>query len=260
MSEKVLLIVVDGMRPDSIQVCGDPDFESFFKSGTYTFSGKTVYPPVTLPAHMSLFHSVDPGRHGVYTNVYVPQNHPIAGLVETLKAAGKKSAFFYTWEQLRDLCTPGGGLSCSWFMNQHSYTFPELERRVTDAAKEQIRDFRPDFAFLYLGGVDEFGHQYGWMSEEYLQDVKSSAACIYDICASLPEEYSVIVTADHGGHNRNHGDDVPEDMMIPAVFKGPRFPCGRELASFGIKDVAPTILDILNVAPNPEWEGRSILR
>ena len=34
------------------------------------------------------------------------------------------------------------------------------------------------------------------------------------------------MTADHGGHNRNHGDDVPEDMTIPVVLKGKRFPSG----------------------------------
>ena len=34
MANKVLLILVDGMRPDSIPLCGDPSFEEFFKSGT----------------------------------------------------------------------------------------------------------------------------------------------------------------------------------------------------------------------------------
>ena len=34
MAEKVLLILVDGMRPDSIPLCGDPGFEAYFKSGT----------------------------------------------------------------------------------------------------------------------------------------------------------------------------------------------------------------------------------
>ena len=46
------------------------------------------------------------------------------------------------------------------------------------------------------------------------------------------------MTADHGGHNRNHGDDVPEDMTIPVVLKGKRFPSGTELEAVPIKDIA----------------------
>ena len=99
MQDKVLLILVDGMRPDSILPGGGPEFEQFFRSGTYSLQGSTVFPPVTLPCHMSLFHSVDPDRHGVTTNVFVPQNHPIDGMVDLLYAAGKRTAFFYTWEQ-----------------------------------------------------------------------------------------------------------------------------------------------------------------
>ena len=34
------------------------------------------------------------------------------------------------------------------------------------------------------------------------------------------------MTANHSGHNRNHGDDVPEDMTTPVVLKGKRFPSG----------------------------------
>ena len=96
MAEKVLLILVDGMRPDSIPLCGDPGFEAYFKSGTYCMEARTVYPSVTLPCHMSLFHSVDPGRHGTTTNTYAPQVRPINGLIEVLTAAKKKSGIVYT--------------------------------------------------------------------------------------------------------------------------------------------------------------------
>ena len=259
MQDKVLLILVDGMRPDSILPGGGPEFEQFFRSGTYSLQGSTVFPPVTLPCHMSLFHSVDPDRHGVTTNVFVPQNHPIDGMVDLLYAARKRTAFFYTWEQLRDLTRPGKSLHYSWFLHQRTEDFPQLEQRETQEAKRYIQEFEPDFVFLYLGGVDEVGHKYGWMSEPYLKEVGDVAACIADICASLPESYNVIVTADHGGHDRNHGDRVPEDMIIPTTFHGRRFPAGLELPELSIRDIAPTIMDLLNVPICPDWEGSSVL-
>ena len=97
------------------------------------------------------------------------------------------------------------------------------------------------------------------MSETYLKEVGDVAACIADICASLPESYNVIVTADHGGHDRNHGDRVPEDMIIPTTFHGRRFPAGLELPELSIRDIAPTIMDLLNVPICPDWEGSSVL-
>jgi len=258
MANKVLLILVDGMRPDSISLGGGKEFEAFFKSGTYSFQAKTVFPSVTLPCHMSLFHSVDPGRHGITTNTYIPQVRPINGLVEVLTAGKKTTAFAYNWEQLRDLDRPGN-LEYSWFERQHLETALSVDERTTAAAAKMIKEHAPDFVFLYLGGTDLWGHQCGWMSQEYLESVKNAWECIRQICTDLPEAYTVIVTADHGGHDRNHGDNIPEDMTIPVVFKGELFPKGKELEHFDIRDIAPTIVDILGVEPDPEWEGHSIL-
>ena len=102
---KVLLVVVDGMRPDAmVQI---PKARELMKKATYTLNGRTVFVSATLPAHMSLFHSVDTERHGTILNSFVPQVRPINGLSEVLKANGKSSAHFYTWELLRDLSRPG---------------------------------------------------------------------------------------------------------------------------------------------------------
>lgn len=260
MENKVLLILVDGMRPDSLARCGDDRMEKFFLRGTHCLHARTTFPPVTLPCHMSLFHSVDTGRHGTTTNVYMPQVRPINGLIEVLAAAKKKCAFFYTWEQLRDLCTPGGHLEYSWFCRQYTDTVAALEKRETAAAKAYIAEERPDFVFLYLGGTDTWGHRKGWMSPEYLDAVRNACECIHDICADLPAEYTVIVTADHGGHDRTHGEDIPEDMQIPVTVHGSRFPAEHALDHCDIRDLAPTITDILNVEPDEEWEGTSILQ
>ena len=260
MANKVLLILVDGMRPDSLALCGDDRMEQFFRAGTHCLTSQTTFPPVTLPCHMSLFHSVDAGRHGTTTNVYMPQVRPINGLIEVLSNAGKKCAFFYTWEQLRDLCTPGKHLHFSWFYRQTTETVAALEKKETRIAAEYIAEENPDFVFLYLGGVDCWGHRCGWMSEEYLAAVKNASECIHDICATRPEDYTVIVTADHGGHDRTHGEDIPEDMQVPVTFHGPNFPQGKELASCDIRDLAPTIVELLGLEPDEDWEGTSVLQ
>ena len=62
MNNKVILISIDGMRPDGLLNCGNAYVEELKKIASYTFDAKTVFPSVTLPCHMSLFHSVPPER------------------------------------------------------------------------------------------------------------------------------------------------------------------------------------------------------
>ncbi len=57
---KVILISVDGMRPDGFLACGNPFAEEMMQRAFYTLDGQTVMPSMTLPCHVSLFHSVTP--------------------------------------------------------------------------------------------------------------------------------------------------------------------------------------------------------
>ena len=113
--------------------------------------------------------------------------------------------------------------------------------------------------FLYLGETDELGgHDNGWMSDIYLQVVNNAIACTERLYESLPEGYTLILTADHGGHGRGHGSDMPEDMTIPILCTGPRFEKGLELPGGSIKDIAVTIADLLEVSHAKEWEGTAL--
>lgn len=251
--EKVVLVLVDGMRPDGAMQCGHGYPGALAKRSLYSLTAQTVEPSVTLPCHMSLFHSVDPGRHGILSNQYVPQVRPVVGLFDQLDQYGKKCAFFNTWEELRDLSRPDH-LHTYVCYNQHKAD--DTDTKITSAAIEYIRAEEPDFTFVYLGETDEVGgHSCGWMSEQYLRSVSKAWDCIERLHKSLPENYTLIVTADHGGHDRSHGTTLPEDMTIPIFFSGSSFPSGKEVSGLSIKDIAPTITHLLNVPPVKEWEG-----
>lgn len=64
------------------------------------------------------------------------------------------------------------------------------------------------------------------------------------------------MTADHGGHERSHGMDIAEDMTIPLILYN--VDCERK-ESAGIKDIAPIVAQLLEVAPDRDWEGKSLL-
>jgi len=250
---KTILFLADGMRPDAITDI--PEAKAMMKESTYTLKATTVMPSVTLPCHLSLFLSVDPERHGTTTNTYSPQVRPVDGLCEMLNKAGKKCAFFYNWEELRDLGRPGS-LSYSECMSGYKEPWEHTTKILVDDAIRYINEYEPDFVFVYSGWSDETGHQYHWMSEEYMEVIKKTWKEIEKLTKSIPEDYNVIVTADHGGHGRSHGTDMPEDMLIPVICKGPDFEQNKEFENeINIKDIAPTIACLLDAEAAPEWEG-----
>lgn len=257
--KKVLLVLVDGMRSESMAAAEHPFYQELIDHSCYTLKGRTVMPSVTLPCHMSLFHSVSADRHGILTNTYVPQVRPVNGICEVLKAQGKNCGMFFNWEELRDLSRPGS-LAISEFFSGRTFTYEKANEVLTDRVIELVKsDELPDFTFLYLGLVDAAGHKYGWMSQEYIEAVRSSIGCIQRIARLLPEDHQLIVTADHGGHDRIHGTDMIEDMQIPIFFWNkssgsreiPGEPC--------ITDIAPTIVSLLGANADPDWEGSSLL-
>ncbi len=221
MKNKVILISIDGMRPDGLQGCGNPYVKELEQKFAYTYTASAVTPSVTLPCHFSMTHSQPPERHGILTNTYTPQVRPVAGIFEKVKAAGGVSAMFYGWEQLRDIASPG----CLKFATYiETYTRESSDTALADAALQVLSEDKPDFVFLYMVETDEKGgHDNGWMSEEYLRRISIAIDNVNRVVEGYGDEYSIIIMADHGGHGRTHGTTMPEDMTIPLFFGGPAF-------------------------------------
>jgi phosphopentomutase len=178
-------------------------------------------------------------------------------LFEQLKNADKVSAMYYGWEPLRDVSRPGS-LKESGYTN--AYSFEHTDAMLTEKALSYIKVAKPDFVFLYMVETDEKGgHDNGWMSAVYLDYINRAIGNVKRVIEETNGEYTVIVTADHGGHDRAHGSDMYEDMTIPMFFYGPQFLPGRELSGVSILDIAPTIADIIGVPPAKEWEGKSLI-
>lgn len=256
--EKVILISIDGMRPDGFLNCGNPFAQEMMKMASYTLNGSTVFPSVTLPCHTSLFHSVTPQRHGITTNLYIPFARPINGLFEQIANHGGVSAMYYGWEPLRDVSRPES-LKFSGYIN--AYTEESSDTSLTDMALYRIEKSKPDFVFLYMVETDEKGgHDNGWMTPAYLERISMALDNVKRVYEACGDEYTIIVTADHGGHDRAHGTDLPEDMTIPMFYIGKRFEPGCQLEGISILDIAPTIADIMSVTPAREWEGRSLAK
>jgi predicted AlkP superfamily pyrophosphatase or phosphodiesterase len=258
-SPTVVLVSIDGMRPDGLLQADTPRMARLIARGASTMAAQTVMPSVTLPCHTSMLRGVDTPRHGITTNVFQPLARPVPSLIDAAHAAGKRTGFFYNWGELRDLCAPGS-LDVGYFCQDCHR--PQGDWTVARAAAQHTSEAPFDFLFLYFGYTDECGHRNDWMSRPYLDAIANADRCLGHVLDAIEaggREAVVLVLSDHGGHGRSHGTDGPEDMTIPWALSGPGIRSGHTLDTpVRIYDTCPTLAALLGVPPAREWEGRVI--
>ena len=254
---RVAFILIDGLRPDAISEVVCPNLYQLMQRSAYSLKARSVMPSITLPCHMSIFHSVRPERHGVLTNTWQPMARPIPGLVEVAANKGKLTAFFINWEPLRDLARPGSLTNLFFLKNNRD--FENGDALIAREAAYYILNDQPDFAFVYFGTLDELAHDFGWMSEKYMQQLSRVDEALRELIESLPNDYTLILQSDHGGFERNHGSDRDEDMLIPWMVSGKGIRRNYRIArDLSLLDTAPTIACILGLDAPSAWEGDCI--
>jgi arylsulfatase A-like enzyme len=136
---------------------------------------------------------------------------------------------------------------------------------VKEAAVEVIEAGMPNVLFIHFPDTDRVGHEYGWMSPNYLYAINYADGLVDEIVTTLEHEgylgsTLLIITADHGGHDFEHGLDCPEDRTIPWLAVGPGVPQGITLIShINIYDTAATALYALDLPVPEHWDGRPVL-
>jgi predicted AlkP superfamily pyrophosphatase or phosphodiesterase len=253
---RVAFFMLDGVRPDALTAAKCPAITGLMRRGAATLQATGVMPCITLPSHTSIFHSVPPERHGVTSNDWQPMARPVPGLFEVAHAAGLRTAFLYNWEPLRDLARPGSLDAAFFRSSQHERDGDDI---TAIAARQVLGRDRPDFIFIYFGTVDAVGHDYGWMSADYLAQLERVDVGLGSVLAELGDDCAVVVQADHGGHDRDHGEPIPEDLTVPWLVAGPGIRRGHRITQpVTHLDTAPTIARLLGLAPAPQWEGRCV--
>ena len=259
-SQSVVLFVVDGLRSDGLKQANTPYMDSLMNSGAHTFEARTIMPSITLPCMASMLLGTGSELHGITTNAWTPIA-PIPSIIDIVHSAGKTTASFYNWEPLRDLSKPGS-LDAAFF--RRSCSAPEGDLEIAEYAARYLLDKATAFALVYLGYTDIAGHDYGWMSDHYIEAIENADVAVGKVAGALNmasrfKNTFFIVTSDHGGHEKTHGTDLPQDMIVPWIISGPEVPAQLGITdTVNIRDTAPTIAALLAINRPDEWTGRVI--
>lgn len=259
---RVVLLVVDGLRPDALTYLGStdaPNFHYLMKTGASTLNARTdLRSTNTLPNTFSILTGRPvfdtPQAHRYTINTYTGKTvheftrkyiHSIFDVIHTSRL---RSSFFASKNKL-------GAVIKSYtdkrFAPEDSETRTSPPRIDSYAINDQNDDktfdlfinelihFDSYFIFLHLVGPDTAGHQYGWRLEpdsEYLREVKRMDDYLGKLLKAIRKnrhlkgQVYLIVTSDHGGTEEGHDSifDV-RNYTVPFIVWGRGIARGADL-------------------------------
>lgn len=255
----VLIISEDGMRPDALTLERAPNHNALMRQGTTARTCDTINQSDTLPSHASMLSGFAAQDHGLRWNSLQPSKGYIhvPTIFSIAKAHGMSTAMFVGKTKLRHIARPG---------SVDHYERPTfLCSGVVKAAGAYLAAEHPQVMFVHFADPDEYGHSDGWMSPAYLRGVEQSDRCLGQLmdslaAAGMADSTLVIVTADHGGHNRTHSGakTIEVDRHIPWIARGPGVPVDAWIeATVDTMDTAATALAALKLPADPGMVGVS---
>ena len=265
LTEHVVIISVDGMRPDAIARFAPTTIARLTREGATSLNAQTIIPSQTLPSHTSMLTGTEPAVHGITWNsdqtIVRGQELPVPTIFAIVKQFGLTTAAFFSkskfhhLEIARDLDysqSPNGG----WGKILAFRTAEDVDRILGHS--------RPNLLFVHLGEPDYTGHFIGWMTPAYGSAVHAADRAINRILTAADRafgkgRYVVILTADHGGSGRAHLKEAAVNRTIPWIAWGQGVRRGVTLpAGIRTMDTAATALWLLGVPAPTHVVGQPV--
>ena len=263
--DRVLVISVDGFRPDLLLRADMPHVRSLCAEGSFSFWAETTPEAYTLPCHVSMLTGAPAEKHGVTWNEYIEQSYPnVPTLFEVAKRAGHATAMA-TGKMKFIVFTRPGALDDYYYPAEE----PVSDDEVAVHASALLRKLRPHVMFIHLPGVDTVGHDFGWGSRQQMAAVERADEAVGRVIATLRSlkldgSTLVILTADHGGAAKSHEMNDPPSHFIPWIACGPGVREDFDLTLLGdrtirIEDTFSTACAFLGLDPGSENQGKPVL-
>ena len=266
--ERVVIIGVDGLRPDVLLRADAPVLRGLMAQGTFTLWAQTTALATTLPSFTSMLTGVAPRKHAVYWDKLLPitpAEWPIRPtLFEMAKRAGYTTALVAGKAKFTHLNKPG--TLDAIFAPPEDKCPDEI---VAAEAERVIAALKPDVLFVHFPSVDTAGHSFGWGSPEQLAAVAHADAQVGRVLAALERAglragTLIIISTDHGGAGKTHGPDDPRSRTIPWIVSGPGVKPGYDLAQLGdlnlrTEDTCATACYVLGLPLPDYFDGKPVL-
>ncbi|MCA1031975.1 ectonucleotide pyrophosphatase/phosphodiesterase [Bacillus timonensis] len=258
-SDKVIVLVIDGMRKERFEEANTPFLDSIRKNGTEYSQMETVYPARTVVCFTSMFTGTYPFEHGITSNMVWKLGIKVESIFDSLRKVGKKGKLL----GIAHLVDSMGDDVDTVTAVMHNDV---ADRNIIERAKLIMDEEDPDLFIVQLIGTDQTGHSRGVLYDEYIEKIEEADSLLQEFVDRLQKQgkmdnTTLMICADHGQADGigGHGHLDEGERFVPFIMHGPHIEKGKVInEKHSLVSVAPTIAYLLGT-PFPSHSRGPVL-
>ena len=218
----VVIVVIDGARPDIIEKAETPNIDWIKENGTWFNNARCFTPSISHPSIASIGTGAKPTVSGVTSN-WQELNGDIGidNILKIVNETGETTAYAGSKSMLK---LYGNWISKNKVIEEGTR---DMDNVVGEYTVDLIEQYKPKLLMVHLDDTDTAGHEYGAASDEYKQQIEGADAEIGKIIqafgnSGILEETLFIITSEHGMRDEGgHGGSEEEVLHILLTMRGP---------------------------------------
>ncbi|GJM31791.1 MAG: hypothetical protein DHS20C18_07920 [Saprospiraceae bacterium] len=224
---KVLIIGIDGCRPDALTLANTPNLDALIANGISSMDALNDDITISGPGWSAMLTGVWSAKHGVTDNSFAGSNYDqYPHFFKYLEAFNPDfhTVSFCHWGPINDFIV----LDHADFKQNVS-----TDQAVADQAVAYLTVNNPDALFLHFDDVDHAGHSSGFSPDvpAYISAIESVDVHVGAVMAAVhsrpnyaQEKWLILVSTDHGGKGFGHGGTSMEEENIFVIASGDHLP------------------------------------
>ena len=262
----VLMVLLDGWRPDVIAAAHTPTIDMMMQDSAYSMEARVEDTAISGSGHSSFLTGVHRDKHNVHGNSFGDANYqeyPYWFNLLKYERPEMHTAAYHNWLPMANTALDFSvcGYCVDMYVTGSDNSI--ATQLATDLANQQM-----DAVTIVIDAPDAAGHGYGFHPSipQYVAAMNQSDAWLGMIMDAIfartnyaEEDWMVIISSDHAGSGYGHGYNIPEHRKVPLIIwgaesLGPIWPAPDSV------DIVPTALHHLGVEVRAEWglDGRAV--
>jgi len=259
LSDKVIVIVIDGMRKERFYEANTPFLDQLKENGTEYLNMETLYPARTVVCFSSMFTGTYPFEHGIKSNMVYRLGVNTETIFDSLRKVGKRGRLLGIAHLVDAMGSDVETVTAVMHKDKADTNMLARARKIMD---EQD----PDLFIVQMIGTDQVGHSRGVLYDDYIEKIEEADALIQEFVQWLEtegkmENTTLVVCADHGQADGigGHGHLDEGERFVPFFMHGPHIAKGVKVQEkHSLVSLAPTISYLMG-APYPASSRGKVL-
>ncbi|MBT2638558.1 MULTISPECIES: alkaline phosphatase family protein [unclassified Bacillus (in: firmicutes)] len=259
LSDKVIVIVIDGMRKERFYEANTPFLDQLKENGTEYLNMETLYPARTVVCFSSMFTGTYPFEHGIKSNMVYKLGVNTETIFDSLRKVGKRGRLLGIAHLVDAMGSDVETVTAVMHKDKADTNMLARARKIMD---EQD----PDLFIVQMIGTDQVGHSRGVLYDDYIEKIEEADALIQEFVQWLESEgkmenTTLVVCADHGQADGigGHGHLDEGERFVPFFMHGPHIAKGVKVQEkHSLVSLAPTISYLMG-APYPASSRGKVL-